>query len=78
MYEAVFDKLDQEGLSALHHAAEYNNLKLMDWCLRQKCDINITASHAAHEMLGATPVLTNTIVYIYILIRSSKFLVFFS
>lgn len=54
MYHATFNKLDAEGFSALHRAAEYNNVKMIEWCLNHSCDVNMRASHAAHNMQGAT------------------------
>ena len=57
MYDVSFDSLNVEGVSALHLAADAGNVKLIDWLLRKKADINVSAGHAAHFLQGSTPLM---------------------
>ena len=58
MYGAVFEKVDElSGLTAIHLAAECNNLKMIEWLLKQRVHVDVRSTHRSLDMNGSTPLM---------------------
>ena len=57
MYNCDFEIQGVEGTCGLHMAAAHGNLKMIEYFLRKKVNINVRAGIGAHELYNGTPIM---------------------
>lgn len=57
MYGADMDIFGPDGEAGIHMAAAHGNLKMIEYFLKKKTDVNLEADIGAHDLTGGTPMM---------------------